>query len=60
MNCRRCTYLGAYEIADNTLIILTSDNGPVIDDGYLDLAEELLGNHRPLGNYQLFLYVIYV
>ena len=38
------------EIADNTLIILTSDNGPVIDDGYLDLAEELLGNHRPWGD----------
>ena len=38
------------EIADNTLIILTSDNGSVIDDGYLDLAEELLGNHRPWGD----------
>lgn len=37
-------------IADNTLIILTSDNGPVINDGYLDLAEELLGDHRPWGD----------
>ena len=29
---------GLYE---NTIIILTSDNGPVIDDGYADNAEEL-------------------
>ncbi len=36
-------------IADNTLIILTSDNGPVVDDGYKDQAEELLGEHRPSG-----------
>lgn len=37
-------------IADNTLIILTSDNGPVVDDGYADQAVELLGDHRPWGN----------
>lgn len=37
-------------IADNTLIILTSDNGPVVDDGYADLAVELLGDHRPWGD----------
>lgn len=36
-------------IADNTLIILTSDNGPVVNDGYLDQAIERLGNHRPWG-----------
>lgn len=39
-------------ILDNTLIILTSDNGPVIDDGYLDQAEELLGEHRPWGEFR--------
>lgn len=32
-------------IADNTLIILSSDNGGVLDDGYADRAEELKGNH---------------
>lgn len=37
-------------IFDNTIIIISSDNGPVIDDGYQDKAEELLGNHRPWGN----------
>ncbi|MCH5335329.1 MAG: sulfatase-like hydrolase/transferase [Alistipes sp.] len=36
-------------IADNTLIILSSDNGPVVDDGYLDHAEELLNGHSPTG-----------
>lgn len=34
---------------DDTLVIVTSDNGPVIDDGYQDQAEELLGDHRPAG-----------
>lgn len=37
-------------IANNTLIILTSDNGPVVDDGYADRAVELLGDHRPWGD----------
>jgi len=32
-----------------TLIIVTSDNGPVVDDGYKDMAVELLGNHKPAG-----------
>lgn len=36
-------------ILDNTLIILTSDNGPVTDDGYADRADELLGSHKPTG-----------
>jgi arylsulfatase A-like enzyme len=36
-------------LTDNTIIILTSDNGPVIDDGYKDRAVELLGNHKPWG-----------
>jgi arylsulfatase A-like enzyme len=36
-------------IADNTLVMFTSDNGPVIDDGYRDQAVELLGDHRPAG-----------
>ncbi len=32
-----------------TFIIITSDNGPVVDDGYKDMAVELLGNHKPAG-----------
>ena len=37
-------------IDDNTLVILTSDNGPVLDDGYDDRAEELVGEHSPTGH----------
>lgn len=33
----------------NTLLIITSDNGPVLDDGYADQAIELAGSHRPGG-----------
>lgn len=36
-------------IADNTLLIITSDNGPVLDDGYQDQAATLVGNHKPSG-----------
>lgn len=36
-------------VLENTLIILTSDNGPVLDDGYDDMAEELVGEHSPTG-----------
>jgi arylsulfatase A-like enzyme len=39
-------------VLDNTLIIFTSDNGPVIDDGYKDEAVEKLGNHKPAGIYR--------
>jgi arylsulfatase A-like enzyme len=34
---------------ENTIIIFSSDNGPVLDDGYVDNAEELLGDHKPWG-----------
>ncbi|MFV0545393.1 MAG: sulfatase-like hydrolase/transferase, partial [Bacteroides sp.] len=37
-------------LTENTLIILSSDNGPVVDDGYQDQAEELLNGHSPAGN----------
>jgi len=36
----------------NTLIILTSDNGPVVDDGYHDQAAELLNGHTPWGPFR--------
>ncbi len=37
------------QLTDNTLIIVTSDNGPVLDDGYQDQAVEKLGDHKPAG-----------
>ena len=43
-------------IADNTLLILSSDNGPVLDDGYQDRAAELLNGHSPSGPYRSYKY----
>lgn len=37
---------------DNTLIVVTSDNGPVLDDGYFDQAVELAGGHSAAGHYR--------
>ncbi|MEP1448974.1 MAG: arylsulfatase [Paraglaciecola sp.] len=37
---------------DNTLIIFTSDNGPVLNDGYEDGADETLNLHQPGGIYR--------
>jgi len=36
-------------ILENTLIIFSSDNGPVLNDGYYDDAVEKSGNHKPAG-----------
>jgi arylsulfatase A-like enzyme len=36
----------------STLVLFTSDNGPVIDDGYQDDAVAKLGDHRPAGPFR--------
>ncbi len=36
-------------LADDTIIIFSSDNGPVLDDGYKDQAVELNGKNTPAG-----------
>ncbi len=36
-------------LLENTLIVLSSDNGPVLNDGYADEAIEKLGDHKPWG-----------
>lgn len=41
--------LDRLKLAETTLVILTSDNGPVVDDGYRDQAVEKLQGHRPAG-----------
>ncbi len=43
------TKLEELGLADRTIVIFTSDNGPVVDDGYQDQAVELLGDHKPAG-----------
>jgi len=37
------------KLSEKTIIIVTSDNGPVVDDGYKDQAVEKLGTHKPAG-----------
>ncbi len=44
--------LDALGLADNTLVILSSDNGPVLDDGYKDQAVERIGDHQPAGPFR--------
>ncbi len=41
--------LDRLKLADNTIVILTSDNGPVVDDGYQDGAARDLHGHTPAG-----------
>lgn len=36
-------------LLENTLIVFSSDNGPVLNDGYYDEAVEKLGDHTPAG-----------
>ena len=37
------------KLTRDTLFVFTSDNGPVVDDGYQDQAVEKLGDHKPAG-----------
>ncbi|MBV6641077.1 MAG: arylsulfatase [Cyclobacteriaceae bacterium] len=39
-------------LLENTLIIFSSDNGPVLNDGYYDDAEEKNGEHTPWGPFR--------
>jgi len=41
--------LEKHQLTENTLVIFTSDNGPVLDDGYADGAVEDLNGHQPAG-----------
>lgn len=39
-------------IAENTLVIFTSDNGPVLNDGYVDESFVKVGDHKPAGPFK--------
>ncbi len=51
--------LDRLKIAENTLVIFCSDNGPVLDDGYKDGAIERNGDHRAAGPYSGGKYSVY-
>jgi arylsulfatase A-like enzyme len=46
-------------ILENTLVIFSSDNGPVLNDGYYDDAVEKLGDHKPSGPFRGGKYSLY-
>lgn len=46
-------------LSNHTLVILCSDNGPVLDDGYADDAVEKLGAHKPAGPFRGGKYSVY-
>ncbi len=41
--------LDSLHLTKNTILIFSSDNGPVLDDGYADSAVEKLNGHTPAG-----------
>ena len=41
--------LDKHHLTNDTLVLFSSDNGPVVDDGYKDQATEKLGAHKPAG-----------
>lgn len=51
--------LDRFGIAEKTLVIFCSDNGPVLDDGYKDEAIEKIGEHRAAGPYSGGKYSVY-
>jgi arylsulfatase A-like enzyme len=44
--------LDRLDLSKDTLVLFTSDNGPVVDDGYKDDAVEKLGGHTPSGPFR--------
>jgi arylsulfatase A-like enzyme len=44
--------LDRLKLTENTLVIFSSDNGPVLDDGYQDDAITKVGSHKPAGPFR--------
>jgi arylsulfatase A-like enzyme len=44
--------LDSLGLRENTIFIFSSDNGPVVDDGYADGSVETLDGHKPAGPFR--------
>jgi arylsulfatase A-like enzyme len=51
--------LDRLNLAENTLVVFTSDNGPVLFDGYFDGSENVTMDHRPAGGLRGWKYLVY-
>ncbi|MBD3675385.1 MAG: sulfatase-like hydrolase/transferase [Planctomycetaceae bacterium] len=51
--------LDRLDLAEETMVVFCSDNGPVMDDGYKDFALQKLGSHKAAGPYTGGKYSIY-
>ena len=51
--------LEKHKLMENTLILFSSDNGPVVDDGYADGSVENLHGHTPSGTLRGGKYSLY-
>jgi arylsulfatase A-like enzyme len=43
------THLKAVGLDEDTVVVFSSDNGPILDDGYEDAASAKCGDHKPAG-----------
>jgi arylsulfatase A-like enzyme len=51
--------LDRLNLATNTLVIITSDNGAILFDGYYDHSEEDLNGHQPTGGLRGWKYLVF-
>lgn len=51
--------LDRLKLADHTLVIFTSDNGPVLFDGYFDNSPDEQHGHQPAGGLRGWKYLVY-
>jgi arylsulfatase A-like enzyme len=51
--------LDRLKLAGNTLVLFTSDNGPIFFDGYYDHSEQDAHGHKPAGGLRGWKYLIY-